>query len=273
MLNRWMPGEPCPVPPDSHAIIDAMSLKKRIDTLLVERHLCQSRQRAKTMIMAGRVLVDEILCDKPGTQFPEDVRITVKGDDLPYVSRGGLKLEAALEAIKMDCSGFVCLDVGASTGGFTDCLLQHGATHVFAVDVGYGQLAWSLRTDGRVTVIERTNVRKMDPALITEPVDLVTIDASFISLKIVVPCILRYLKPNGRILALIKPQFEAGKGKVGKGGVIKDPDLRNQIINDLRHFFSEQSLSCGPVIPSPILGPKGNQEFVILLRQGSVSGL
>ena len=250
-----------------------MPLKKRIDTLLVERNICKSRQRAKAMIMAGRVLVDQHRCDKPGTQFPDTVSIKLQGDDIPYVSRGGLKLEAALKAIQMDCAGLVCLDVGASTGGFTDCLLKHGALRVFAVDVGYGQLAWSLRTDERVTVIERTNIRKMDPTLITEPVDLVTIDASFISLKIVVPSILQFLKPEGDILALIKPQFEVGKGKVGKGGVVKDPILRDKIIDDLRHFFTDQSLYCGPVIPSPVLGPKGNQEFIILLQQRRDSGL
>lgn len=225
------------------------------------------------MIMAGRIFVNQKLCDKPGTPFPEDVRITVKGEDLPYVSRGGLKLEAALNAMQMDCTGWICIDVGASTGGFTDCLLQHGAAHVFAVDVGYGQLAWPLRTDPRVTVIERTNIRKMDPALITAPVDLITIDASFISLKIVVPSIIQFLKPDAAILALIKPQFEAGKGKVGKGGVVKDPALRDIIIDDLRQFFTEQALICGPVIPSPILGPKGNQEFIIHLHQKAASGL
>lgn len=250
-----------------------MPLKKRIDTLLVEKKICQSRQRAKAMIMAGRIFVDQQLCDKPGAQFPEDVTIRVKGEDLPYVSRGGLKLEAALSALQIDCTGWICLDVGASTGGFTDCLLKHGAAHVFAVDVGYGQLAWPLRTDARVTVIERTNIRKMNPALITEPVDLVAIDASFISLKIVVPSILKFLKPNGQILALIKPQFEVGKGKVGKGGVVKDPALRDQIIDNLCHFFTDQALICGPVVPSPILGPKGNQEFIIHLRQAPDSGL
>ena len=243
-----------------------MALKKRIDTLLVEKKLCQSRERAKALIMAGRVFVDHLPCDKPGTQFPEDIQITVKGDDLRYVSRGGQKLEAALQANRIDCSGMVCLDVGASTGGFTDCLLQHGAAQVFAVDVGYGQLAWSLRQDARVVVIERTNIRKMDPALITRQVDLVTIDTSFISLKIVVPSTLQFLSPGGIILALIKPQFEAGRGKVGKGGVVRDPALHDEIIDDLRAFFSKQSLSCGPVIPSPILGPKGNREFIILLR-------
>jgi 23S rRNA (cytidine1920-2'-O)/16S rRNA (cytidine1409-2'-O)-methyltransferase len=194
-----------------------MAIKKRLDRLLVEKKFCQSRERAKALIMAGRVLVDHRPCDKPGIQFAEDVRINLKGGDMPYVSRGGLKLEAALRTNGIDCTGMVCLDVGASTGGFTDCLLQHGAAKVFAVDVGYGQLAWSLRQDDRVVVIERTNIRKMDPAAITDPVDLVSIDTSFISLKIVVPAILQFLKPDGIILALIKPQFEAGKGQGRQG--------------------------------------------------------
>ncbi len=244
-----------------------MALKKRIDALLVEKEFCQSRERAKALIMAGRVLVDKKPCNKPGTQFPEDINITVKGDDLPYVSRGGLKLEAGLKANRIDCTGMVCMDVGASTGGFTDCLLQHGAARIFAVDVGYGQLAWSLRQDDRVVVIERTNIRKIDPVLITHPIDMVTIDTSFISLKIVVPATLQFLKPDGVILALIKPQFEAGKGKVGKGGVVRDPSLHAEIIEALRVFFSGQSLLCGPVSPSPVLGPKGNQEFIILLQK------
>ncbi|BBO67019.1 TlyA family rRNA (cytidine-2'-O)-methyltransferase [Desulfosarcina alkanivorans] len=243
-----------------------MAIKKRIDALLVEKGLCQSRERAKALIMAGRVLVNHLPCDKPGSRFSEDAGVTLKGDDMPYVSRGGLKLEAALTANHIDCTAMVCLDVGASTGGFTDCLLQHGAAKVFAVDVGYGQLAWPLRQDDRVIVIERTNIRKINPETITEPVDLVTIDTSFISLKIVVPAIVRFLKPGGRILALIKPQFEAGKGRVGKGGVVRDPALHAEIIDDLRRFFSRQAMVCGPVIPSPVLGPKGNREFIILLQ-------
>ncbi|MEE4112337.1 MAG: TlyA family RNA methyltransferase, partial [Desulfobacteraceae bacterium] len=213
-----------------------MTVKKRIDTLLVEKRFCQSRERAKALIMAGRVLVNQMLCDKPGTRFPEPIDITLKGDDLRYVSRGGLKLEAALKANRIDCTGMVCLDVGASTGGFTDCLLKHGAALVFAVDVGYGQLAWPLRQDHRVVVIERTNIRQMDPSLITRKVDLVTIDTAFISLKIVVPCILQYLNPGGIVLALIKPKFEVGKGRVGKGGVVKDASLHAEIIDDLRVF-------------------------------------
>jgi 23S rRNA (cytidine1920-2'-O)/16S rRNA (cytidine1409-2'-O)-methyltransferase len=243
-----------------------MAIKKRLDRLLVEKKFCQSRERAKALIMAGRVLVDHRPCDKPGVQFPDDVQINLKGGDMPYVSRGGLKLEAGLRTYGIDCTGMVCLDVGASTGGFTDCLLQHGAAKVFAVDVGYGQLAWPLRQDDRVVVIERTNIRTMDPAAITDPIDLVSIDTSFISLKIVVPTTLQFLKPDGVILALIKPQFEAGKGRVGKGGVVRDPALHDEIIASLCDFFTRQSLSYGPVIPSPILGPKGNREFIILLK-------
>lgn len=243
-----------------------MAKKKRIDILLVERQLCPSRQRAQALIMAGRVRVNQLPCDKPGAQFPDSVDIRLTGDDLPYVSRGGLKLAAALEANRIDCQGRVCLDVGASTGGFTDCLLQHGAARVFAVDVGYGQLAWPLRQDDRVVVIERTNIRYMDPGVIAQAVDLITIDTSFISLKLVVPAAMPFLKLDGIILALIKPQFEAGKGRVGKGGVIRDAGLHTEIIEDLKVFFHGRGLSCGPVIPSPILGPKGNREFVILLR-------
>ena len=244
-----------------------MPAKKRIDTLLVEKNICPSRQRAKALIMSGRVLVNRQRCDKPGTRYPEDADVSLKGEDLAYVSRGGLKLEAALKANRIDCTGRVCMDVGASTGGFTDCLLQNGAELVFAVDVGYGQLAWKLRQDSRVVVIERTNIRTMGPAAITRPIDLVTIDASFISLRIVVPAALPFLKPDGIVLALIKPQFEAGKGRVGKGGVVKDPALHTEIIESLRVFFSDLALICGPVVPSPVLGPKGNQEFVILLRR------
>ena len=244
-----------------------MEHKKRIDVLLTERKLCPSRERAKALIMAGRVLVNHLPCDKPGTQFPDDVDITLKGDDIPYVSRGGLKLEAALGAMQIDCRNRICLDVGASTGGFTDCLLQHGASMVYAVDVGYGQLAWPLRSDERVVVIERTNIRHIDPARIPSPVDLVTIDTSFISLKIVVPAILPFLKADGLILALIKPQFEAGKGNVGKGGIVKDPTLHARIIDDLMRFFGELRLASGALVPSPIRGSKGNQEFIIMLKR------
>jgi 23S rRNA (cytidine1920-2'-O)/16S rRNA (cytidine1409-2'-O)-methyltransferase len=243
-----------------------MLTKKRLDLLLLDRKLAPSRQRAQALIMAGKVFVDNQRIDKPGTAVSSDAAIEIKGDDLAFVSRGGLKLQAALEALQLSVKDLVCLDIGASTGGFTDCLLQNGARHVFAVDVGYGQLAWSLRQDSRVTCIERTNIRYMPPETLGQPVDLTTIDVSFISLKIVVPSVLQFLKPSGRILALIKPQFEAGKGKVGKGGVVKDPAVRSEIIDDLIRFFQQLGLTCGPVTPSPVLGPKGNQEYIILLK-------
>ncbi len=241
--------------------------KKRLDILLVEKKLVQSRQRARALIMAGKVMVNNTFFDKPGSLHDCHADIKLKTQDHPYASRGGLKLESALKENNIDCSDLICLDVGASTGGFTDCLLQNNAKKVYAVDVGYGQLAWKLRNDPRVVVIERTNIRHLDPDLIKETIDLVVIDVSFISLKIVVPSIIGYIKNNGSIIALIKPQFEVGKGKVGKGGVVKDPALHNFVIEDLTRFFENNGLSCGKVVPSPILGPKGNREFTILLRK------
>ena len=242
-----------------------MPLKQRLDTLVVEKGLAASRQRARALIMAGKVLVDGRCMDKPGTQVTVDAKVSLKGEDLPFVSRGGLKLEEALKALNLDVTNKVCLDVGASTGGFTDCLLQHGARRVYAVDVGYGQLAWKLRQDRRVIVFERTNIRHMTTEAMPEAADLVTIDASFISLKIVVPAVLKFMGPEAVILALIKPQFEAGKGQVGKGGIVKDEEVRRRIISDLSEFFERQGFRCGPVVPCPILGAKGNQEFIILL--------
>lgn len=239
--------------------------RKRLDILLVEKGLVSSRPKAKALIMAGKVLVDTQLVDKPGAMASVSSQILIRDVDLPYVSRGGLKLEAGLTAFKVSISNMVCMDVGASTGGFTDCLLQYGAKKVYAVDVGYGQLAWRLRNDPRVQVIERTNIRHMPPERIPEPIDIVTIDTSFISLKIVVPAVRKFLKPHGKILALIKPQFEVGKGNVGKGGVVKNADQHLEVIESLNKFFEEQGLGCGPVVPSPIFGPKGNQEFIILL--------
>lgn len=244
-----------------------MVKKKRLDLLVVERGLAGSRQRARALIMAGNILVDDIPMDKPGTAVPENARILSRAEELAYVSRGGLKLEHALVEFGIDVTGFDCLDVGASTGGFTDCLLQRGAKRVCAVDVGYGQLAWKLRQDPRVTVIERTNIRYIKAAQLPCPFDLITIDASFISLKLIVPAIQQFLKPAGRILALIKPQFEAGKNQVGKGGVVRDPELHQSIVDELTDFFTGPcGLDAGPVTPSPILGPKGNKEFIIQLK-------
>lgn len=243
----------------------ATSDRKRLDILLVEKGLAESRPKAKALIMAGKVLVNTQLVDKPGATAPVSAQIVVKDSDAVYVSRGGLKLEAGLKALQISVQDLVCMDVGASTGGFTDCLLKHGARSVYAIDVGYGQLAWTLRQDPRVHVIERTNIRHMPSERISEPIDLITIDTSFISLKIVVPSVRKFLAPRGRILALIKPQFEVGKGNVGKGGVVKDSEQHVAVIETLNIFFKDQGFGCGTVVPSPITGPKGNQEFIILL--------
>jgi 23S rRNA (cytidine1920-2'-O)/16S rRNA (cytidine1409-2'-O)-methyltransferase len=242
-------------------------VKRRLDSVLVERKLAGSRERAKAMIMAGVVFVDDVLVDKAGASIPEGARIEVKGEDIPYVSRGGLKLEGALRDFGLDVTGMVCLDIGASTGGFTDCLLQHGAKKVFAVDVGYGQLAWKLRQDSRVAAYERTNFRHMEPDALPCPVDLAVIDVSFISLKIVAPAAAVFLKPEGGILALVKPQFEVGRGKVGKGGVVRDSSLHREVIDELSVFFDQAGFVRRGVHPSALLGPKGNREFFLLLRR------
>jgi len=219
------------------------------------------------MIMAGKILVNNQPVDKAGFLVSATDSIVLKEKDIPYVSRGGLKLAGALQSLGVNPEGCICLDVGASTGGFTDCLLQHGACRVYAVDVGYGQLAWKLRQDPRVVVIERTNIRHMSAEVIAEPVYLVTIDVSFISLRLVVPVVIAFMGRNARILALIKPQFEVGKDQVGKGGVVKDAKLHKGVIKNLSAFFNAKGLSLGRVLPSPILGPKGNREFFILLGQ------
>jgi 23S rRNA (cytidine1920-2'-O)/16S rRNA (cytidine1409-2'-O)-methyltransferase len=241
--------------------------KQRLDILVHNKGLAQSRQRARSLIMAGKILVNQQPVDKPGALVSDTDFIRLKGEDIAYVSRGGLKLEAALHAFGIDVSGKVCLDVGASTGGFTDCLLQHGAASIYAVDVGYGQLAWRLRQDSRVVVIERTNIRHMSFETIGQQVDMITIDVSFISLKIVVPVVLKYMGDNSTIIALIKPQFEVGKGKVGKGGVVRDSRLHAEVLTDLSAFFSGTGLMNTNIIESPILGPKGNKEFLIMLKQ------
>jgi 23S rRNA (cytidine1920-2'-O)/16S rRNA (cytidine1409-2'-O)-methyltransferase len=240
--------------------------KRRLDLALVDSGTFQSRQRARAMIMAGKIFVNDRPVDKPGFFVSTDDHIEIKSKDIPYASRGGLKLEAALNALEINVNGYICLDVGASTGGFTDCLLQKGALRVYAVDVGYGQLAWKLRNDPRIVIIERTNIRHLPSELIPELVHLITIDVSFISLKIVIPAVLRFLKKGAQILALVKPQFEVGKGQVGKGGVVRDSALHDQIIENLTEFSAHIGLSCENTLPSPILGPKGNREIFIHLR-------
>ena len=244
--------------------------RQRLDLLLVERRVAPSRQRARSMIMAGKILVNNQPVDKAGYLVSATDSIVLKEKDIPYVSRGGLKLEGALQSLELNPEGCICLDVGASTGGFTDCLLQHGAVRVYAVDVGYGQLAWKLRQDPRVVVIERTNIRHMSTEVIPETVDLVTIDVSFISLKIVVPAVTDFAGRDARILALIKPQFEVGKGQVGKGGVVRDAKAHKGVIDHLSAFFEASGFSCSRVLPSPILGPKGNREFFILLEYNRI---
>jgi len=241
--------------------------KIRLDVLLKKRNLVQSRERGRALILAGKVLVDQVPVDKVGTLVHSDAQIVLKGSDIPFVSRGGLKLQEAFDKTDWSPEGMICMDVGASTGGFTDCLLQHNARHVYAVDVGYGQLAWKIRQDHRVTVLEKTNIRYLSHDEIQEQFDLITIDTSFISLKLVVPACLQFLKDDGRLLALIKPQFEVGKQEVGKGGVVRDPNLHQRVIKDLMAFFQTIKLSPLFVLSSPIRGPKGNKEFIIGLER------
>lgn len=239
--------------------------KKRLDLAVVEKGLALSRPRAKALIMAGKIRVNEQLADKPGSIVrPHDI-ISLKGQDLPYVSRGGLKLEKALATFGIHVDGWTCLDVGASTGGFSDCLLKRGARKVYAVDVGYGQFAWELRNDPRIVLIERTNIRHLPLEAIPSPVDLVVIDVSFISLKIVVPAVMKFLKNGSIIAALIKPQFEVGKGQVGKGGVVRDPEQHRSVLQNLTTFFEDLKFSVQQPVPSPIKGPKGNTEFLMAL--------
>jgi 23S rRNA (cytidine1920-2'-O)/16S rRNA (cytidine1409-2'-O)-methyltransferase len=249
-----------------------MSEKQRLDKLLVERGLAVSRQRAQALLMAGQVLVDGKLVDKAGTLVKGDVELRVRGEQMPYVSRGGLKLASGLDAFALDVEGLIAIDVGASTGGFTDCLLQRGAARVYAVDVGYGQLAWSLRQDERVVNLERTNIRDLQPEQLPEKPSLAVIDASFISLEKVLPSTLALLAERAHILALIKPQFEVGRGQVGKGGVVREAAQHIAVVERISLYA--QSLGCQVlgVKESPILGPKGNREFLIHLRKDASDG-
>lgn len=240
--------------------------KRRLDLAVLENGLAPSRQRAQSLIMAGKILVNQYPIDKPGALISDSDIISRKGADIPYVSRGGLKLEAALQNFKLEVKDKICMDVGASTGGFTDCLLQHGARRVYAVDVGYGQMAWQLRQDPHVVVIERTNIRHMPFETVGEPVHLITIDVSFISLKIAIPAVLKFLHQNADLIALIKPQFEVGKGKVGKGGVVRNPALHEEVVKNLTDFFTGSGLLVKAVIESPIRGPKGNKEYLMWLK-------
>lgn len=237
--------------------------KKRLDLMLVERGLFPSREKARAAIMAGEVLVEGKKVTKPGTMVPINAQLKVAGSPCPYVSRGGLKLQHALEVFPVNPRGKVALDAGASTGGFTDCLLKHGAVRVHAVDVGYGQLDWSLRQDPRVVVHERVNVRYLTPDILGELVDLATLDLSFISLNKVWGAVARCLKPQGQVLALVKPQFEAGPEKVGKRGVVRDPEVHRQVLQEVVQGARAQGFGVHGLTFSPLLGPEGNREFFL----------
>jgi 23S rRNA (cytidine1920-2'-O)/16S rRNA (cytidine1409-2'-O)-methyltransferase len=246
-----------------------MAVKTRVDQLLVDRGLVESRSRAQSLIMAGLVFSGERRIDKPGTALAEDCALDLRGQDHPWVSRGGLKLAKALDAFAIDPAGRVAVDVGASTGGFTDVLLAHGAARVYAVDVGHGQLAWKLRNDSRVVVLERTNARHLTAGQIPEPVDMVVCDASFIGLETVLPAAMALVRPGAVLVALIKPQFEVGKGRVGKGGVVRDPELHAEVCERIRAWLgSMPGWSVLGLTESPILGPEGNKEFLIVGRCG-----
>lgn len=245
--------------------------RTRIDKLLVDRGLVPSRERARRLIMAGEVWAASQRIDKPGTLVSPDLAVEIRGADIPFVSRGGVKLDAALAHWGIDVTGLVAVDIGAATGGFTDCLLQRGARRVFAIDVGYGQFAWKLRQDPRVELFERANIRAFDPARLAEPADLAVIDVAFISLRLVLPTAIRLLRPQGIILSLVKPQFEVGKGEVGKGGVVRDPGKQATVVNVIRQSGEALGLTCHGEFVSPILGPKGNREFFLYFQLGSAA--
>ena len=242
----------------------AKTARQRADQALVARGLAETRSKAQALIMAGVVFSGESRIDKPGQPIADDAALTLRGQDHPWVSRGGLKLEKALDHFAIDPAGLVCLDLGASTGGFTDVLLARGAARVYAVDVGHGQLAWRLRNDPRVVVLERTNARYLTCAEVPEPVDLVVCDASFIGLETLLPAPLALTASGARLVALIKPQFEVGKGRVGKGGVVRDPVLHAEVCRRIERWLAAQpGWRVQGLTESPILGPEGNKEFLI----------
>ncbi len=245
-------------------------MRERLDVLLCARGLAESREKAKALIMAGEVYVDDVKALKAGDAVSSESRIEVRGG-LRYVSRGGLKLEKAMALYELSLTGLICADIGASTGGFTDCMLQNGAERVYAVDVGYGQLAWSLRTDARVVNLERTNVRYVTREQIPDPLDFASVDVSFISLTLVLPVLKSLLKPEGRALCLVKPQFEAGKGKVGKKGVVREPEIHLEVCEKIAAFLAETGWTLSAATYSPIKGPQGNIEYLFLIQNAPSS--
>lgn len=243
--------------------------KKRLDVQLFESGLADSRQKAQALIMSGTVYVDGKKVDKAGTGVEENAHIEVRGGQLPFVSRGGLKLEKAMHAFSFSLDGCICADIGASTGGFTDCMLQKGAQKVYAVDVGYGQLAWKLRQDARVVCLERTNARYLTHEQIPDCLDFASIDVSFISLKLILPPLRQLMKPTGQVACLIKPQFEAGKEKVGKKGVVRDPAVHLEVLQHFLKYAEQADFSVRGITFSPIRGPEGNIEYLGHLTAGA----
>ncbi|RJQ48011.1 MAG: TlyA family RNA methyltransferase [Nitrospiraceae bacterium] len=240
--------------------------KIRLDKLLHDKGLAESREKAKALILAGEVLVNGLVIDKAGALVNQDDTVTVE-NKLPYVSRGGLKLEHAIREFRIDLKDKVAMDVGASTGGFTDCLLQHGAKKVYAIDVGYGQFSYALRKDDRIELFEKTNIRYFDRELVPDDINIAVIDVSFISLSKVIPKVLEFLAPHGEMAALIKPQFEVGRKDVGKGGVVRDEQKRLQAVERIKMESERMGLEVKGLIPSPVKGPKGNVEYLIYLRK------
>ncbi len=243
-------------------------MKKRLDVLLTEKGFFQSREKAKAAVMAGSVFVDGIRCDKAGTAVAEDSEIEVRGRDCPYVSRGGFKLEKAVREFGLDLGGLTCLDIGASTGGFTDVMLQSGAVRVYSVDVGYGQLDWKLRSDPRGVCMEKINFRYMQPEQLPERVDFAAADVSFISLRLILPAAYPMLKEGARLVCLIKPQFEAGREQVGKNGIVRDPQVHKEVINKVISYAEENKFTITKLCYSPIRGAKGNIEYLALFEKG-----
>lgn len=242
--------------------------KIRLDQLVFDLGLAESRERAKTTVMSGLVFVNGQRADKPGMQVSPDIKVEIKGTALPYVSRGGLKLEKALKVFPIDVNDKVCIDCGASTGGFTDVLLKNGAAKVYSVDVGYGQLAWSLRNDERVVNMERTNIRYISSELIPEPLDICVMDLSFISVKLVLPAVCALLKDNAQLVCLIKPQFEAGREEVGKKGVVRDKNVHLAVIDGILDFAPSVGMTVMGLDFSPIKGPEGNREYLCYMKKG-----
>ena len=248
-------------------------MKERLDILLVKRGLAPSREKAKAMIMEGNVFVENQREDKAGTSIPENAKIEIKGNTLKYVSRGGLKLEKAMNHFDIELQNKVCMDIGASTGGFTDCMLQNGAVKVYAVDVGYGQLAWSLRTDERVVNMERTNIRNVTPDMLAEPVEFFSVDVSFISLHHIFPVAQAITTPDAMGVCLVKPQFEAGREKVGKNGVVRDPATHREVLHNAMGYAAANGFVVRGLDFSPVKGPEGNIEYLMFVQKSEQPGV